>query len=304
MISVIIPLYNKVNTVERAVRSVLDQTVSEFELIVVNNGSTDGSEDVVKRIDDPRIILISQPNQGVSMARNKGVAIARGVYVAFLDADDEWRPTFLETVLRMREKYPDCAVFATAYQRCNARGVLTDIRLQQVPVSETFILDNYFEVAATSDPPFCSISVMVKKAALQAIGGFPKGIHQGEDLLTWARLAANFKVAYCRIPQSIFYTGEDSSMDKPKRVPSEADEVGAALESLYNEHPDLTGIRQYLSHWHKMRASIYLRLPNASRNCRKEIREAQRWHKNRKLIIYKILLFLPYTLRIKLLRKL
>ena len=121
MISVIIPLYNKVNTVERAVRSVLDQTVSEFELIVVNNGSTDGSEDVVKRIDDPRIILISQPNQGVSMARNKGVAIAKGDYVAFLDADDEWRPTFLETVLRMREKYPDCAVFATAYQRCNAR---------------------------------------------------------------------------------------------------------------------------------------------------------------------------------------
>lgn len=304
MISVIIPLYNKVNTVERAVRSVLDQTVSEFELIVVNNGSTDGSEDVVKRIDDPRIILISQPNQGVSMARNKGVAIAKGDYVAFLDADDEWRPTFLETVLRMREKYPDCAVFATAYQRCNARGVLTDIRLQQVPVSETFILDNYFEVAATSDPPFCSISVMVKKAALQAIGGFPKGIHQGEDLLTWARLAANYTVAYCRIPQSIFYTGEDSTMDKPKRVPSEADEVGSALECLYKERPNLIGLRQYLSHWHKMRASIYLRLPNASRNCRKEIREAQRWHKNRKLIIYKILLFLPYTLRIKLLRKL
>lgn len=300
MLSVVIPLYNKADTVERAVRSVLTQTVQDFELIVVNNGSSDGGESVVAKIDDPRIRLLHQDNQGVSMARNRGVAEAHGEWVAFLDADDEWRPTFLETTDRLRTKYPYVDVCATAYQRCNAAGILSNIHLLNIPSDNDFVMNNYFEVAATSDPPFCSISVMVKKSALQSIGGFPEGVHQGEDLLTWARLAANFKIAYCRKPQSIFYTGETSSMGKPKRIPADDDPVGKGLEEIYQAHPDLKGIRQYIAHWHKMRASIYLRLPGYSRHCRNEIRISRHWHKNKKLLYYHILSYIPYHLRMKL----
>lgn len=303
MLSVVIPLYNKAATIERAISSVLNQTIQDFELIVVNNGSTDGSEKVVENVTDPRVSLISQENQGVSMARNRGVEAAQSDWVAFLDADDEWKPTFLETVLRLKETYNDCAVYATSYQRCNVAGVVNDIKLQHVPSERDFRMENYFEVAAESDPPFCSISVMVQKEALLSIGGFPQGVHQGEDLLTWARLAANYKIAYCQEPQSIFYTGETSSMGKPKREPAEDDVVGNGLEQLYEEHPDLAGLRQYIAKWHKMRASIFMRMPGKTAQCRFEIRKAQQWHRNKKLILYKIILFLPYSLRLTLLRK-
>ena len=303
MISVVIPLYNKVATIERAINSVLNQTVQDFELIVVNNGSTDGSEKVVETIHDPRIKLLSQDNQGVSMARNNGIAAATGGHIAFLDADDEWMPTFLETVTKLRKQYPECAVFATAYRRCDAQGQFSDIRLNNIPDAEDFIMDNYFEVAATSDPPFCSISVMVSKEALDAIDGFPRGIHQGEDLLTWARLAANYKIAYSKLPQSIFYTGETTAMGIPKRIPADDDPVGKGLEMIYHKHPDAKGLKQYIAHWHKMRASIYLRLPGRSRQCRKEIRTSRRWHRISKLVFYDVLTFIPYKLRMNLLNQ-
>lgn len=311
MLSVIIPLYNKAATVERAVRSVLNQTVQDFELIVVNNGSTDRGEEVVKRIQDKRLRLVEQKNLGVSMARNRGIAEARFDYVAFLDADDEWKPTFLETVLALKEHYPDCTVFSTAYQRRDGKGNIQEIKLNRLPHSKmettkgipALILDNYFEVAALSEPPFCSISVMVQKASLEAIGGFPEGVHQGEDLLTWARLAATGTIAYCPLPQSIFYTGEQSAMDRPKRIPAEDDIVGHELKKIYSNKP-LPYLDQYIAKWHKMRASIYLRLPHQGHKCRSEIRKSQHWHHNKKLYVYNILTFIPYALRMKLLKRL
>ncbi len=311
MLSVIIPLYNKAATVERAVRSVLNQTVQDFELIVVNNGSTDGGEEVVKRIQDKRLRLVEQKNLGVSMARNRGIAESRFDYVAFLDADDEWKPTFLETVLALKEHYPDCTVFSTAYQRCDGKGNIQEIKLNRLPQSKmettkgipSLVLDNYFEVAALSEPPFCSISVMVRKSSLKAIGGFPEGVHQGEDLLTWARLAATGTIAYCPLPQSIFYTGEQSAMDRPKRIPAEDDIVGHELKKIYSNKP-LPFLDQYIAKWHKMRASIYLRLPHQGHKCRSEIRKSQHWHRNKKLYLYNILTFIPYTLRMKLLKRL
>ena len=296
MISVVIPLYNKAATIKRAVNSVLAQTVQDFELIVVNNGSTDGGEEVVRRMTDTRIRLVEQDNQGVSMARNRGIKESKRDLVAFLDADDEWLPTFLETTLHLHDKYPNCSVCAIAYQRCNSRGEMQEIRLLRCPESKDFIMDNYFEVAALSDPPFCSISVMIKKEALEAIEGFPKGVHQGEDLLTWARLAASNKIAYCTVPQSIFYTRETSSMDLPKRIPADDDVVGRELAKIYKQNP-LPYLDQYIAKWHKMRASIYLRLPRCSRKCRKEIKEAQLWHHNPRLILYYIFSLCPYNLR-------
>lgn len=302
MISVVIPLYNKAATIERAIRSVLNQTVGDLELIVVDNGSTDGSATVVKAIDDPRLRIVEQPRPGVSAARNRGIEAAGDEWVAFLDADDEWRPTFLETVWRLHSAFPTCAVCATAYQRCNHAGVIADISLRRCPEARDFLMENYFEVAACSDPPFCSISVMVRKDALLAIGGFPEGIHQGEDLLTWTRLASAYAIAYCREPQSIFYTGETSAMGKPKRIPAADDFVGRELEKICDAQPGLKGIRQYIAHWHKMRASIYLRLPGHSAHCRAEARLSRQWHRNPKLTLYTVLSIIPYPLRMKLLK--
>ena len=94
MFSIIIPLYNKQESVTASVQSILDQTFQEFEIVVVNDGSTDASVERLKEIEDPRIRLIEQQNQGVSVARNTGIAHACNRYIAFLDADDLWHPDY------------------------------------------------------------------------------------------------------------------------------------------------------------------------------------------------------------------
>lgn len=303
MISVIIPLYNKADTIRRAIDSVLRQSEPDFELIVVNNGSTDGGENVVESISDPRLRMVHQSNRGVSMARNRGIEDAQSEWVAFLDADDEWESSFLATMKSLCSKYPDCTVCATAYRRCDNNGTMSNIILNNIPSERDFVMDNYFKVAATSDPPFCSISVMVNKKALQEVGCFPEGIHQGEDLLTWARLAAKNKIAYCTEPQSIFHTGDNYGNSVPKRVPAMDDIVGHEFEHLYRQNPLVAGLPQYIAHWHKMRASIFLRLPYCRQQCLNEINISQRWNpNNKKISLYKPLLFLPYTIRMYILK--
>ena len=98
MISVIITLYNKTAYIERALRSVLNQTYQDFEIVVVDDGSTDGGGDIVSRLPDPRIRLVRQRNAGAGTARNRGIRESRGEWIAMLDGDDEWRPGFLRAV--------------------------------------------------------------------------------------------------------------------------------------------------------------------------------------------------------------
>ena len=115
MVSVIIPLYNGAAYIERSIRSVLNQTFQEFEIIVVDDGSTDDGSQRVATFNLPSIRLVRQPNGGVSTARNTGIREARYGLVAFLDADDEWMPDHLETIIRLYHTFPQCGVFGTSY---------------------------------------------------------------------------------------------------------------------------------------------------------------------------------------------
>ena len=121
-ISIVIPLYNKAASVTRSLRSVFAQGCPDVEILVIDDGSTDGGDEVVRGIADRRIRLIRQENRGVSAARNRGIAEAAADWVAFLDADDEWLPGFLETIFGLRSQFPDCDVFATAYFYCLPDG--------------------------------------------------------------------------------------------------------------------------------------------------------------------------------------
>src|ERR1700752_3531385 len=98
LVSVIIPVYNGEKYIEQTIRSVLDQTLQDFEIIILNDGSTDSSAEIIKRLqeEDNRIIYIPKPNTGVSDTRNIGISKASGKYLAFLDADDVWTPVNLE----------------------------------------------------------------------------------------------------------------------------------------------------------------------------------------------------------------
>ena len=108
--SVVIPLYNKANYIQSCLESVLKQTHKEFEVILVNDGSTDGSEAVVERFQDSRIRLVHQENKGASAARNKGVSLAKHEWIALIDADDYWYPNHLEELQNTIEQFPKADV--------------------------------------------------------------------------------------------------------------------------------------------------------------------------------------------------
>ena len=270
MITVVIPLYNKADCIATALDSVLVQTYQDFEVIVVDDGSRDGGAVVVERYTDPRIRLIRQANAGVSAARNRGIEEAKGEYVAFLDADDEWMPEFLAEIVALQQEFPNCKAQATTYVQCQ-NGEKKNIILNKLPFSsEHGVLTNYFEVATHSNPPIWTGAVCIERALLQELGGFPLGIKSGEDLLTWARIATRTNWTYSLKPYAIFNMEGYNKNERPKRIPADIDVVGNELKQLWKQNPQTKGLKHYIAHWHKMRSSIYLRLGMR----KKSIREA------------------------------
>lgn len=272
-ISVIIPLYNKEPYIERAVCSALSQSFKDFELIVVNDGSTDKGLEKVMTINDKRIKIIDQANSGVSVARNRGIEESRAELIAFLDADDEWAPDYLETIMRLVSKFPGASVFATNYFFCGRKKRIAVVRALPNTFTEG-LLDNYYLVAAQSDPPLWTSAVIVRKAAIEAVGGFPVGVTIGEDLLMWARLAARYRIAYTSQPKACFWHPLIVD-DRPGRVPAVPDIVGKGLWDLFDgaDKGCPAGLKSYIALWHTMRASIYLQLPD-SKSARAELQKA------------------------------
>jgi len=298
-ISVVIPLYNKREFIERAITSIMGQSFQPREIVVVDDGSTDGSAELVSAMNIPSVRLVSQKNGGVSVARNRGVKEATSAWVAFLDGDDEWMPEFLATVKRMHDAYPDRDVYASAYYLGNYRGEKKPMGLNGVTFAgEEGVLSNYFHVAAMSAPPICSSTVCIRKQALLDVGGFPLSMKSGEDLITWARLAARRAPAYCTKPLAVFWQEKAHTYDdKPNRLPEEGDPVGLALVKLKTASSgNLTGIDLYISHWHKMRASIYLRL-NMRRKALVEMFKGIYYNpSNSRLYAYLFMSLFPYRL--------
>lgn len=297
MISIVIPLYNKEQLISNTLRTVLDQTYKDFEIIIVNDGSTDGSVAEVEKFNDSRIRLIHQENAGVSVARNRGIQDAYGTYIALLDADDEWKPDYLATQIELINKYPEATVFATNYEFHDEKKNVTPTVIHNLPFESTDgILSNYFEIASTSHPPIWTSAVIVKKEAFQSIGGFPIGIKSGEDLLTWARLAIRYRIAYSIKPMAIFNIEGYELSERPKRMPAEDDVVGYELINIKkNFNPPHIG--DYISHWYKMRSSVYMRLGMRRHSIKEAFRGLRFNPANYKLLAYIAINLLPRKLQ-------
>lgn len=304
MISVIIPLYNKEKQIANTLQSVLKQTFQDFEIIVINDGSTDNSVAEVHKVNDSRIRLVHQENAGVSAARNRGMQEARFSLIAFLDADDNWKPNYLENQYGLSEKYPQCSVYACNYGFRSASGTITSTIIRKLPFQESDgILSNYFEVASCSHPPIWTSAVMIKKEAIQAIGGFPLGIKSGEDLLTWARLASKYKIAYSKVPIAIYNLGEGYDYSHlPPRKQDTGDYVGNCLKEIYQQCSiEPNGMRKYISHWHKMRASVAMRYGYFSETLIETFKSLYYNPKNIKVIPFAFFSVLPFKLRMRIL---
>ena len=154
MISIVIPLYNKAAVICRTMESVKQQIFSDFEILIVNDGSTDDSLSVLmdflsenEAVFKNSVRLIEQENKGVSAARNQGIKEARGEIIAFLDADDEWLPDYLKTIAFLVEKYPECDIFGTAYSfkmnKKEKRIALLSALSSKVAESKIVVLDEF-----------------------------------------------------------------------------------------------------------------------------------------------------------------
>jgi GT2 family glycosyltransferase len=219
-VSVVIPLYNKERYVGRAVGSVLSQTLQDFEIVVVDDGSIDDGPRLVEQIGDPRVRIVRQKNRGVSVARNRGVEEAAASLIAFLDADDEYKPDFLAWSLeRLREK-PD--VGAVAFNREIVHADQT--RRSAIIATENSMLIGVGEYCrlGLQASAIHSSAVVVKKEVLQRIGGFPEDLKVGEDLDTWLRLIEAGPVFFdARLGAVFHHDGGDhlSSRIGPQKVP-------------------------------------------------------------------------------------
>jgi len=203
MFSVIIPLYNKAPYIAKAIESVLGQTYCDFEVIVIDDGSTDQSLEVAKTFENKSITIVSQPNSGVSTARNNGVKIAKHPYICFLDADDWWHPTFLEEMKQLITDFPDAGIYGSGYYIVkNGKE-----RIAPIGVPQGFkrgIID-YCEVyAKTLCMPLTSISVVIPKHIFDEEKGFKSQLKFGEDFDLWIRITLKHKVILVNKPLAYY----------------------------------------------------------------------------------------------------
>lgn len=215
-ISVIIPLYNKKKYISRAVNSVLKQIYTNFELIVIDDGSTDNGANEVQKFKDDRIKLIHQNNQGVSAARNRGIEEAKAELVAFLDADDAWKRDFLETIINLRGKYPQAGAYGTAVEFKMPDGSIKLAQYKSIS-KEAWegIIDNYFH-CSLKNPFITASSVAIPKKVFKSVGEFPQNLARGEDLDMWCRIALEYPIAFAnKICVTYYQNADDRACNKP-----------------------------------------------------------------------------------------
>ena len=189
--SVIIPLFNKEKSIRNTLASVINQTFRDFELIIVNDGSTDKSLEAVNDFTDSQIIVINQLNEGVSSARNKGIYASQGQYIAFLDADDIWEPFFLNTMQLLIEDFPKASFFGCQYAQKNG----DEIQVVNSVHRKRGYVKNYFSEVLKA-PLVWSSSIVIKRNCFKEIGYFNPKYSRGEDIDVWSRLGRKYIMAF------------------------------------------------------------------------------------------------------------
>ena len=222
MISVVIPLYNKQNSIVATLQSVLAQTYTDYEIVVVDDGSTDNSAQVVEdfihasRLSPLAFRLIRKPNGGVSSARNRGIQEAKYRYIAFLDADDYWEPTYLETQAKMIHDFLNAKMWGTAWgmmvgeEKHEGHGI-------RIAKNHRGIVDNY-QYFAENMFLYCTDIVVIDKQIFDSIDMFDERISCGEDVDLWWRIILHFPIAYTN--ECLAYYRQDTenriTLSKPK----------------------------------------------------------------------------------------
>lgn len=191
--SVIIPLYNKENFIKNTIKSVFDQTFQDYEIIVVNDGSTDKSEEIVLEFNDSRLRYYSKENEGVSTARNFGIEKAQSDYITFLDADDYWYPEFLSVMFEKITAFPKQKIYAGAIEIETSKKIFP----AQYSIEKTndYELVNYFK-ASLKETVICTSCAVFDTSVFREIGVFDTKIKSGQDTDLWIRIGLVYPVLF------------------------------------------------------------------------------------------------------------
>lgn len=226
-ISVIIPLYNKEREIEATLRSVLSQQHPPYEIIVVDDGSTDRSAEIASAIaaQNPLVRIVRQLNAGVSAARNKGIKESSGGYIALLDADDTWEPGYLAEVERLIADHPGCGMYCMGFNVKREDGLFPNETIMGEGVVE-----DYFRTALKNTITHTS-GATIPRHIFDSEGGFPEGMKLGEDLYMWAKIASRYPVCYC--PKKL-YTFDITSHNRSVHGYA-AENTSYSFRDLYRE---------------------------------------------------------------------
>ncbi len=217
LFSVVIPAYNAARVIGATLETVLAQTTDDYEIIIVNDGSTDETEAVITAFPCDKIRLISVANGGVSRARNRGMSEARGKYIALLDADDYWLPRHLEAASLFLEAHPDICWYANRYTIVRE---LSDNLNTGLPVEEDdcFICSYYTEGCCFVH----SSSVVFRRSRVEAENFFPTGIGMGEDIIAWTAFAARHEsIGINRSPLTLYIEAAGAAMNNARDISEE-----------------------------------------------------------------------------------
>ncbi|EAW35911.1 glycosyltransferase [Lyngbya sp. PCC 8106] len=228
-ISIIIPVYNGATTIQATIDSVLKQTFSDFELIIVNDGSTDSTLEIISQYRDRRLQVLSYPHAGASATRNRGLKQASGEYIAFLDADDLWTPDKLEAQLNALQTHPKAAVAYSWTDFLDEAGSWRQAGRHTTVNGEPYaamLLYNFIE--SGSNP-------LIRRDALDDVGGFDESLSGGQDWDLYLRLAARY--LFVNVPAvQIFYRIRNNSISS--NITRQEQQVVKVLNRAFSQAPD------------------------------------------------------------------
>lgn len=206
--SVVISVYNKADYIENTLKSVVNQSFDDFEVIVVNDGSSDNSLEIINSINDDRISVITTENLGASMARNKGIEESNSDFIALLDGDDYWDKDYLKTIYDAISIFPNQKVFSVAIaQKYKNKIVPVNYSFNQ---TETFRIHNFFE-SSKKYSLLSSSSVVFHKAIIKQTGKFDPNIVSGQDTDLWIRFGLHYDIVFIN-KQLVTYTHNTNSL--------------------------------------------------------------------------------------------
>lgn len=296
-ISVVMPLYNKEVSVRRAIQSVLEQDMPDFELIIVDDGSTDQSFAQACQFQDPRIRFIQQTNQGVSRARNVGVSASKSHYVAFIDADDRYHPNFLSSMKRMMTDYPQACFYCCRFEVIDETGRLMQTR-SYLPDSFSGPVTDFFSLYKKDRLLLCPSSFMVNKAAFFTVGGFSEDAVIGEDICLWIALALNGQVVVNnKIASTMFRNAENRTAGKASQTVSKYAEIylGSGEWRRHLQAKQIDSVLQLVGHYAFIQACVAVshdQKPTAKRYAKLLSSE----HKFSAVLIWLAILLVPSSL--------